>query len=80
MLCRIGPGAQRWDGCLQVSGDTARQTTRDLAQYEGIFAGFSAGANVAGAVQLLKGAHKGQTIAVVICDSGLKYLSTDLFA
>ncbi|MCT4555262.1 MAG: PLP-dependent cysteine synthase family protein [Pelagimonas sp.] len=69
-----------WDGFLQVDADTARQTTRDLARLEGIFAGFSAGANVAGALQLLRGAHRGQTIAVIICDSGLKYLSTDLFA
>ncbi|APX18048.1 cysteine synthase (plasmid) [Phaeobacter inhibens] len=69
----------RWDGFLQIDGETARQTSRDLARFEGIFAGFSAGANVAGAIELLKGAHKGQTIAVIICDSGLKYLSTDLF-
>ena len=69
-----------WDGFLQVDGETARQTARDLANLEGIFAGFSAGANVAGAVQLLKGVHRGETIAVIICDSGLKYLSTDLFA
>ena len=68
-----------WDGFIQVGDDTARQTSLDLARLEGIFAGFSAGANVAGAIQLLKGAHKGQTIAVIICDSGLKYLSTDLF-
>lgn len=68
-----------WDGFLQVDGDKARQTSRDLARLEGIFAGFSAGANVAGAIELLKGPHEGQTIAVVICDSGLKYLSTDLF-
>ncbi|MEM9250449.1 MAG: cysteine synthase family protein [Pseudomonadota bacterium] len=69
-----------WDGYLQVDGQTARQTARDLARFEGIFAGFSAGANVAGALQLLRGPHKGQTVAVIICDSGLKYLSTDLFA
>lgn len=69
-----------WDGYLEVDGDTARQTSRDLARLEGIFAGFSAGANVAGAIELLKGTHKGQTIAVIICDSGLKYLSTDLFS
>ncbi|WP_422050653.1 PLP-dependent cysteine synthase family protein [Shimia sp.] len=69
----------KWDGFLQVDGDTARQTVRDLARLEGVFAGFSAGANVAGAIELLKGPHKGQTVAVIICDSGLKYLSTDLF-
>lgn len=68
-----------WDGYLEVDGDTARQTSRDLARYEGIFSGFSSGANVAAAIELLKGEHKGQTIAVIICDNGLKYLSTDLF-
>eukprot|EP00127_Corallochytrium_limacisporum_P004973 Clim_evm47s195 gene=Clim_evmTU47s195 len=68
-----------WDGYLQVDGARARRVARDLARLEGIFAGFSAGANVAGAIELLKGDHKGQTVAVIICDSGLKYLSTDLF-
>lgn len=69
----------QWDGFLQIDGETARQTTQDLAQYEGIFAGFSSGANVAGALHLLKTSHQGQTIGIVICDSGLKYLSTDLW-
>ena len=68
-----------WDGYLEVDSDIARQIARDLARLEGIFAGFSAGANVAGALDLLKGPHKGGTVAVIICDSGLKYLSTDLF-
>jgi cysteine synthase len=67
------------DGFLSVSGDTARQTTRALARTEGIFAGFSSGANVAAALQLLQGQEAGGTIGVVICDSGLKYLSTDLW-
>lgn len=71
---------QNWDGFLQVGGAHARQTARDLARLEGIFAGFSAGANVAAALDLLRGPHKGETVAVIICDSGLKYLSTDLFA
>lgn len=68
-----------WDGYLKVDGDTARRTARDLARFEGIFEGFSAGVNVAAAVELLKCPHEGQTVAVVICDTGLKYLSTDLF-
>lgn len=53
--------------------------TRALAKHEGIFAGFSGGANVAAAVELLRGPLKGGTVACVICDSGLKYLSTDLW-
>ena len=67
------------DGYLTVSGEDARETTRALAKEEGIFAGFSAGANVAAALALLEGAERGGTIGVIICDSGLKYLSTDLF-
>ncbi len=68
------------DGYLTVDGETARQTARDLARLEGIFGGFSAGANVAGALELLRGEMAGKTIAVVICDSGLKYLSTGLWS
>jgi cysteine synthase A len=68
------------DGYLQVTGDEARRTARALAAREGIFGGFSAGANVAAACRLLAGPERGRTVAVVICDSGLKYLSTDLWA
>lgn len=66
-------------GHLAVTGDEARETTRQLARTEGIFAGFSSGANVAAAVRLLEGPEQGGVVAVVICDSGLKYLSTDLW-
>lgn len=68
------------DGYLQVTGDQARQGARLLASKEGIFAGFSSGANLSAAIELLKGEMKGKTIAIIICDSGLKYLSTDLWA
>ncbi|MFI5615069.1 PLP-dependent cysteine synthase family protein [Amycolatopsis sp. NPDC051903] len=67
------------DGYLQVSGDEARRTARLLATREGVFAGFSAGANVAAALDLLRRDFAGATVAVVIPDSGLKYLSTDLW-
>jgi len=67
------------DGFLTVTGAQARDTARDLARLEGVFAGFSSGANVAAAVQLLAGEMKGKTVAVMICDSGLKYLSTGLW-
>lgn len=67
------------DGYLQVSDEEAMEFARRLAKEEGIFAGFSSGANVAAAVQLLKRTCKGKTIAVLLPDSGLKYLSTDLW-
>ncbi len=67
------------DGYLQISDQEAIQVARRLAREEGIFAGFSSGANVAAALHLLEGPCRGQTVAVMICDSGLKYLSTDLW-
>jgi len=67
------------DGYLKVSDEPAIETARRLAKEEGIFAGFSSGANVAAALQLLQTDFKGQTAVVLICDSGLKYLSTDLW-
>lgn len=67
------------DGYLQVTDDEAIGCTRRLAREEGIFAGFSSGANLAAALQLLAGPCKGRTIAIIMCDSGLKYLSTNLW-
>lgn len=67
------------DGYLQVSDEDAMEVARRLAREEGIFAGFSSGANVAAAMQLLQTTCKGQTIAVLLPDSGLKYLSTELW-
>ncbi|MCL2702325.1 MAG: cysteine synthase family protein [Defluviitaleaceae bacterium] len=67
------------DGCVQIDDDTAIKTTRGLALCEGVFGGFSSGANVAAAVSLLNGAEKGKKIAVVINDCGLKYMSAELF-
>ena len=67
------------DGYLQVTDEEAMEMTRRLAKEEGIFAGFSSGTNVAAAMQLLKTTCQGRTIAVLLSDSGLKYLSTDLW-
>jgi len=64
---------------VQVSDEEAMQTARDLAAKEGIFAGFSSGANVAAALQLLKSRERKSNILITINDSGLKYLSTDLY-
>ena len=66
-------------GYLTVTGSDARTMARHLARTEGIFGGFSAGANLAGALQLLQGPERGGTVAIIVCDSGLKYLSTDLW-
>ena len=67
------------DGYLPVSTETVIECTRRLAREEGIFAGYSTGANLAGALALLSGPLPGATVATIACDSGLKYLSTDLW-
>lgn len=67
------------DGYLTVPDADAVTWARRLAKDEGIFAGFSSGANVAAAVGLLQGAYRGKSVVVMMCDSGLKYLSTDLW-
>lgn len=67
-------------GFIKVSSDDAIECTRRLASAEGIFAGYSSGANLAAALQLLAGPMPGATIAIIACDSGLKYLSTDLWS
>lgn len=67
------------DGYVHVTGDEARATARLLATREGIFCGFSAGADVAAALHLLQNDLPGTTVVVLIPDSGLKYLSTDLW-
>ncbi|WP_236291453.1 PLP-dependent cysteine synthase family protein [Paenibacillus allorhizoplanae] len=64
---------------LTVTDEEAIEACRRLAREEGIFAGFSSGANVAAALQLLKSREKGARIVLTINDSGLKYLSTDLY-
>jgi len=67
------------DGFVTVTDEEAIVAARMLARSEGIFAGFSSGANLAAALKLLEGPEKGGTIAILICDTGLKYLSTDLW-
>jgi len=66
-------------GCVQVTDEEATDMARSLAAMEGIFAGFSSGANVCAALKLLKGPEKGNNIVLTLNDSGLKYLSTDLY-
>jgi len=67
------------DGFVQVTDKQATDTARALARCEGIFCGYTSGANVAAALMLARHASAGEVIVTVICDSGLKYLSTTLF-
>jgi cysteine synthase A len=52
---------------------------RRLAREEGILAGFSAGANLVAAQRIAATLAPGQAVVTLIPDSGLRYLSTELF-
>ena len=54
-------------------------STRRLAREEALFVGTSSGANVTAALREAKKLGPGGTVVTVLCDSGLKYLSTDLY-
>lgn len=67
------------DGFVSMNDNEAIEGARALARFEGIFGGFSSGAHAAAARRLLEGPEKGKTVVFLVCDSGLKYLSTDLY-
>jgi len=66
------------DGFLAATDDDAIRVARRLAREEGIFGGFSTGANVACALELARTAPPGSLVVTLAPDTGLKYLSTDL--
>ncbi len=69
------------DEVVKVTDDDAMQTARDLATTEGLIVGISSGAAVAVAMQIAKRPeNKGKTIAVILPDTGERYMSTPLFA
>src|SRR5205823_12584100 len=67
------------DGYIGISDEEAIITARALSRQEGVFAGFSTGANVAAALQVALELGPGKVVVTTANDSGLKYLSTDLF-
>jgi cysteine synthase A len=68
------------DEIFHITAEEAGETARELAKYEGILGGISAGGNVYAALEVAKRAeNKGKLIVTLICDSGERYLSTWLF-
>ncbi len=63
-----------------VSTEEAMATARRLARHEGIFAGTSTGGNVAVALRIAERLGSDHTVVTVAVDSGMKYLSTPLYA
>lgn len=73
-----------WDAALvnaieQVSTSDAEEMTRRLAREEGIFAGISSGANIIAALRVAAQLGPKATVATILVDNGLKYLSTNLY-
>ena len=62
-----------------VSTPEAKEMARRLAREEGIFAGTSSGGNIVVALRVASRLGPDATVGTIIVDSGLKYLSTDVF-
>ena len=67
------------DRIVPINGADAMRLARELAQREGIFAGTTGGATLAGALQLCKDLPAGANVLVMLPDTGERYLSTPLF-
>ena len=68
------------DEIFKVTNEQAMETARKLAEKEGILAGISSGANMYAAIETSKKPeNKGKTIVVIICDTGERYISTEMF-
>ena len=64
---------------IPVPTAEAKAMARRLAREEAIFTGTSTGANIVAALQVARRLGSGATVATIVIDSGLRYLSTDVF-
>ena len=67
------------DEILQVEAELAAEESRKIAKNEGVLVGISSGANLWGARQMAK-KYPGKNIVTILCDTGERYLSTDLYS
>jgi len=68
------------DGQIDVDTEDAQDMTLRLAREEGLFVGMSSGANVYAALQLAATLPAGSLVVTILCDSGLRYLSDELWS
>ena len=67
------------DEIVPVATDDAKEMARRIAREEALFAGTSSGANVIAAIQVGKRLGPDACVVTLMIDSGLKYLSTDVY-
>jgi cysteine synthase A len=67
------------DQYIACTDENATAAARLLAIEEGILAGYSTGAQLHASIDLMRGELAGETVAFLVCDSGMKYLSTELY-
>jgi cysteine synthase A len=67
------------DEILPVRTADAEEMARRLAREEALFAGTSSGANVVAAIRVAQRLGPGATVVTLMVDSGLKYVSTDVY-
>ena len=68
------------DEIIAIPTEDAKAMTRRIAREEALFAGTSAGANVAACLQLSKRLGPGSRVVTLLADSGMKYLGTDVYS
>jgi cysteine synthase A len=67
------------DEIVPVRTDDAKDMARRIAREEGLFAGTSSGANVVAAIRVAERLGADAKVVTLMADSGLKYLSTDVY-
>jgi cysteine synthase len=67
------------DEILPASTAAAESMAKRLAREEALFAGTSSGANVVAAIRVAERLRQGAKVVTRMVDSGLKYLSTDMY-
>jgi cysteine synthase A len=78
-LAEDARSADLLDIFMPIKGNDALRCSMELAQKEGIFVGISAGATLAGAIEVCKTAPKGSTVLAMLPDTGERYMTTPLF-